>query len=79
LAVLLCSRAARSVGPSLGSRRQPFFTTKEFGAKAALGLTAALGIVEQPGGTITVESETGHGSTFVIELPLLLEPGEMRR
>jgi len=35
-----------------------------------LGLSGARGIVEQHGGTITVQSTEGEGSTFVIRLPL---------
>lgn len=41
-----------------------------------LGLTIVRGIVEAHGGRITVESELGVGSTFYVEVPAVLEPGE---
>ncbi len=48
----------------------PFFTTKELGKGTGLGLSVSLGIVERHGGTISVASRPGQGSTFVIRLPL---------
>jgi signal transduction histidine kinase len=46
---------------------KPLFTTKTKGT--GLGLAIAAGMVERHGGTLTVDSTPGQGSTFAIELP----------
>jgi two-component system cell cycle sensor histidine kinase/response regulator CckA len=48
---------------------EPFFTTKEKGRGTGLGLSTVYGIVQQSGGSITVESAPGHGATFRIYFP----------
>jgi two-component system NtrC family sensor kinase len=48
---------------------EPFFTTRGVGKGTGLGLSICHSIVTNHGGTLTVESEVGKGSTFRVELP----------
>jgi two-component system, NtrC family, sensor kinase len=56
----------------------PFFTTKPPGKGTGMGLSISYGIIERHGGRITVHSEVGVGTEFLIELPLgtLSQPEE---
>jgi PAS domain S-box-containing protein len=47
----------------------PFYTTKDVGAGAGLGLATAYGIVTQVGGQIQAWSEPGAGTTFTVTIP----------
>jgi two-component system, NtrC family, sensor kinase len=48
---------------------EPFMTTKENGRGVGLGLAISRGIMERHGGSITVDSELGRGTTFTVILP----------
>jgi len=49
---------------------EPFFTTKPVGSGTGLGLSVSYGIINKHHGTISVTSEVGKGSEFVIRLPI---------
>lgn len=48
----------------------PFFTTKDVGEGTGLGMAIVYKIIQKHGGSLTVESELGKGTEFVITLPL---------
>jgi signal transduction histidine kinase len=49
---------------------EPFYTTKEEGS--GLGMAISFSIIQQHGGSMEVDSQLGHGSTFRIWLPTTL-------
>jgi signal transduction histidine kinase len=49
---------------------EPFFSTKEVGKGIGLGLAICHGIIEAMGGSITVRSSPGRGTTFTIRVPM---------
>ena len=48
---------------------EPFYTTKGT-TGTGLGLAMVQGIVQRHNGTVEIESQVGHGTTFIIRLPL---------
>ncbi len=48
---------------------EPFFTTSKAGAGAGLGLSQVHGMVRQSGGSVTIDSRLGDGTTVTMLLP----------
>jgi PAS domain S-box-containing protein len=68
---LMISLADSGTGMSEQVRIQafePFFTTKEPGKGTGLGLSTVYGFAKQCGGTVTIDSELGRGTTIRLYL-----------
>ncbi len=69
--------SVRDNGPGIPKEYQsrvfePFFTTKQSGKGTGLGLSVTYTIVRNMGGTISLDSGEGKGTTFTVRLPIVL-------
>ncbi|MDD2733609.1 MAG: ATP-binding protein [Desulfuromonadaceae bacterium] len=69
----ICEIRLRDTGPGIDAATlerifEPFFTTKHDGT--GLGLAISRKIIESHSGTLTLESESGQGTTVIIRLPI---------
>ena len=64
-------------GPGIPEEMQrkvfdPFFTTKSSGKGTGLGLWISYTIMEKMGGKISLNSRVGEGTTFVVQIPIVI-------
>ena len=57
---------------------EPFFTTREVGKGTGLGLSVCHGIMTEHNGRIYAESKSGRGATFIVELPIVTKPEQLK-
>jgi len=62
----------------LGKLFTPFFTTKDPGKGTGLGLNIVHKIIMNHGGSISVESEEGKGTAFIVRFPTVQESSEQK-
>jgi signal transduction histidine kinase len=53
---------------------EPFFSTKTGKGGTGLGLSITYGLIQELGGSISVQSEVGKGTEFTLQLPVKMKP-----
>ena len=72
-ALISIADTGHGLAPELmGKIFEPYFTTKENGKGAGLGLAVVYGIVKEHGGEIKLISQLGKGSTFGMSMPKMV-------
>jgi signal transduction histidine kinase len=67
--VAVTDNGAAMVPDVLRRAFEPFFTTKDIGKGTGLGLAQVYGFARQSGGTATIDSALGNGTTVALYLP----------
>jgi signal transduction histidine kinase len=75
-----CAISVADTGPGIAPEIlprifEPFFSTKEPGKSAGMGLAAVQGTVKSHSGAVEVRTALGEGATFTLHIPVLAESG----
>ncbi len=54
---------------------EPFYTTADVGQGTGLGLSMVYGVIRQLGGTVTIESAVGAGTSVSLFMPIAPDIG----
>jgi C4-dicarboxylate-specific signal transduction histidine kinase len=72
--IICCTDSGNGIAKDIRAHMmEPFFTTKDVGKGAGLGLSSAKGIIENHAGTLSYDEQSDHTS-FIIELPRAVSP-----